>query len=70
MYGFHDFGFGIGHISMMLLWIVIIGLVLWAIFSSKGTSSIRGESPLDIVEKRYAKGEISQEELNDIKRNL
>jgi|JTFP01.1.fsa_nt_gb putative membrane protein len=70
MHGFYDFGFGIGHVSMMLMWIVIIGLVFWAIFSSKGTSSLRGESPLDIAKKRYAKGEISQEELNEIKRNL
>jgi putative membrane protein len=72
MHGYHDFAFGmgIGHISMMLLWVVIIGFVLWALISPKGNQLINRESPLDIAKKRYAKGEITQEELDEIKHNL
>jgi putative membrane protein len=70
MHGFYDFGFGIGHGSMMLLWVVIIGLVLWAIISPRGIQSIQKDSPLEIAKKRYARGEITKEELDEIKRNL
>jgi len=55
---------------MLLLWVVIIGLVLWAIFSPKGVFSVPRETPLDIAKKRYAKGEITQKELDDIKSKL
>ncbi|WP_317918204.1 SHOCT domain-containing protein [Vibrio sp. MACH09] len=55
---------------MMLLWIVIIGFVLWVIFSPKGASLVQRETPLDIAKKRYAKGEITREELDNIKQNL
>ncbi|WP_435328194.1 SHOCT domain-containing protein [Vibrio hannami] len=55
---------------MMLLWIVIIGFVLWVIFSPKGASQVQQETPLDIAKKRYAKGEITLEELDNIKQNL
>lgn len=70
MHGYYDFGFGIGHMSMMLLWIVIIGVVLWLLFSPKGTSLVQRETPLEIAKKRYAKGEITREELDNIKQNL
>ncbi|MDA0146693.1 SHOCT domain-containing protein [Vibrio sp. RW] len=55
---------------MMLLWIVVIGVVLWVIFSPKGGSLMQRETPLDIAKKRYAKGEITREELDNIRQNL
>lgn len=70
MHGFHNVGFGIGHLPMMLIWIIIIGLVIWAFFSTKAKTSFSDESPLNIAKKRYAKGEISQDELDKIKHNL
>jgi putative membrane protein len=70
MHGFSNFGFGMGHISMMFLWLLIIGFIIWAIVSPKGIHTLRKESPLDIAKQRYAKGEISQKELDDIKHNL
>ncbi len=70
MHEFYNMGFGIGHFSMMLFLIAIIGLIIWAVFSSKVTHSVEKESPLDIAKKRYARGEISQKELEEIKRNL
>ncbi len=70
MHEFYDMGFGIGHTSMMLIWIAIIGLIIWGIFSPKATNSIEKESPLDIAKRRYARGEISLQELEEIKHNL
>lgn len=56
-------GMGIG---MWLVWIVIILLVVMFIrilFSTDNTlTRLSSESPMDILEKRYAKGEIDDEE--------
>ncbi len=70
MHGMYGFDFGIGHIAMMVFWVVIVGLVLWALFSAKGTPSVQAETPLEIAQKRYAKGEISKQEFDDIRHNL
>ena len=60
---------------MWILWIVIIGLVVWGIIALvKHTSSTsdtsQKRSPLEIAGERYAKGEISKEEYEEIKKNL
>ena len=61
-----------GGIWMVVFWGVIIGLVIWGIRSltdRRGTPSESG-GPLGIAERRYARGEISKEEFNDIKATL
>lgn len=65
-------GFGTGF--MWIIWIIIIIAV---IFLAKGYFSpakeerkATGESALDVLEKRYARGEISKEEFEEKKRDL
>jgi putative membrane protein len=64
-----------GVIFILLFWGAIVTLVVWGIKkltgredSSKGPTDNR--TPLDIAKERYAKGEISQEEFEQIKKNL
>lgn len=75
--GFNSFGFGFGGIFMLLFW----GLVIWAIFALVGRGgcglggslhdhSGRGNSALDILKERYAKGDISKEEFEEKKKDL
>ncbi len=52
-----------------LLFIVIIGLAVWAVVASTqknsdrpGTTDNQADSPLDILKRRYALGEIEKEE--------
>jgi putative membrane protein len=65
-------GFGMGF--MWIIWIVvIIGIILLAkgYFSpAKKDSETTGESALDLLKKRYARGEISKEEFEEKKRDL
>lgn len=68
MFGWHDMGLGMG-ISMMIFWILIIVVIVWLIQNQRNDKT-SAESALDIAKKRYAKGEISKEELDEIKRNL
>ena len=60
----------------MLVWAVIfwgglIALIVWAIkkLAERGDSPSK-YNPLDIAKQRYAKGEISREEFEQIKKDL
>ncbi len=62
---------GFGVIFMILFWGAIIALIVWAVkkFTS-GTDSNRKNDPLEIAKARYARGEITKEEFEEIKKNL
>lgn len=70
---FHWFGFGLGLILFMLFWVLVIGLILalvrggrrWYRYYPPAT-----HDPLDIAKERYAKGEITKEEFEQIKKDL
>lgn len=76
MFHMWDFGaatgwwMGFNAIWMVLFWGGIIGLGIWAIkkFTNAGNSSKR--DALDIARERYARGEITKEEFEQIKRTL
>ena len=72
-------GFGMpwfGMIFMMLFWIaVIVGIIFlirWLILStrSKSPGGAAGDSALEILKTRYAKGEINKEEFEEKKKDL
>lgn len=67
-----NFGYG-GMFMGMILLIVLGAAAIW--WFTKGTGSknygqLSGETPLDILKKRYAKGEITKEEFEKIKKDL
>jgi putative membrane protein len=69
-WGMHTFG---GGILMFLFWGVIIGGVALLVvgLARQGTQRVdRGESPLDILKRRYASGEIDPEEFQRMKELL
>jgi len=68
MFGWHDMGMGMG-VIMMIFWVLMILVVVW-LFQNARRDKTSTESALEIAQKRYAKGEISKEQLDEIKRNL
>jgi putative membrane protein len=65
-FGFSNFGFG-----GIFMWILLIAIIAIAVyFFVKQSQGVRDESALDIAKKRYAKGEITKAELDEIKKNL
>lgn len=56
-------------IMMVVFWAAIIALVIWGVRSIAGSRD-QGRTPLDIAKERLAKGEISEEEFERIKRQL
>ncbi len=62
-----------GGILFVIFWGLIIYLIVWAIrrFSApSGTGTPGQRSPLDIAKERYARGEITKEQYDQIKRDL
>jgi putative membrane protein len=56
---------------LLLLAAVVVGIVFLArSFSRQRRSGHPRESVLEILQKRYARGEISREEFEEMKRNL
>jgi len=68
-------GYGFfGWLMMFVLWIIIIAAVVlgvrWFIDQGKLKGSSVEETPLDILKKRYASGEIDKEEFETMRREL
>jgi putative membrane protein len=77
------FGFGgLGMISMVIFWIFIVTLAMWLLSylfprriddtTSRDNKPDAGptESALDILQRRYAGGEISRDEYEKVRRDL
>jgi putative membrane protein len=66
-------GWGIfGIVMMAVFWAVVIALIIWGIKRTDQKTVVVGNTgtPLDIAKERYAKGEISKQEYENIKRDL
>ena len=62
---------------MPVLRIVTLGLIIWAIVASvrsssesKGSYSSKADSALELLKKRYARGEIDKQEYEEKKKDL
>lgn len=62
----------IGWILALVFWVLIIGgvvwLVVWLARSAGGTP--RSDSAIEILRARYARGEITKEQFDEMKKNL
>lgn len=70
-----DYGYGMGYgmwFFGLIFWIlIIVGLVLLIKYLWEGGGAKRGEeSALEILKKKYARGEISKEEFEEKKKDL
>ncbi|OGT09765.1 MAG: electron transporter RnfE [Gallionellales bacterium RIFCSPHIGHO2_02_FULL_57_16] len=72
--GFGGWGMGFGFVLMLLFWILIIfGIVVlirWLLAQSSPRRGSRDKTPSEIVQERYARGEIDREEYEQKKRDM
>jgi putative membrane protein len=73
----NDGGMFFGGVFMWIFWLILLVLVVFAIRAvagsagaGSGTSQSTDESPLEILKKRYARGEIDEEEFKRRRREL
>ncbi len=67
------YGFGYGGMFMWIILLIVIGLVIYFIVQAQNKKSgtpTQNESPMDILKRRYAKGEITREEYERMKKDL
>ena len=74
IFGFGHWGF-LGGFSMFIFWGLILGLIIWAVLrmGRRGGYIHHGyysNSALEIARERYARGEISKEEFEQIKKDI
>ena len=77
MMGGLGFGmFGIGALIMLAFWVLVIGGAVWLVVTlarggtSTSTQFAAGQTPLDVLKARYAKGEITKEQFEEMNRAL
>jgi putative membrane protein len=73
-YGFgNGFGMGYGGGFMWLFWILLIVAIVWAVKAFTGSNdrgSKRDKTALEILQERYARGEIDQAEFEQKRKDL
>ncbi len=74
--GHGGFGWGIGMLVMALFWLLFAALLVWVIRAVWDRSAARegpgrkAESPLEILQRRYARGEIDRAEFEEKRKDL
>ncbi len=68
-------GSGMMGLWMLIFWVVVIGGVVELVqLFAQGLNGAgippQGESPIDILKKRYSRGEISKDQFEEIKHDL
>ena len=67
MMGWYGNGMGsLGWLGMGVFWLILLGLIVWLVLrllpgSGAGTTRATGESVLEILDRRLARGEIDLE---------
>lgn len=66
-------GMGLGWLTMIVFWAAIVGSAIWLVTAmtagSRGTQP-REETPLDVLKRRFAAGEITAEDYERMRRTL
>jgi len=74
MHGEDGFFWHFGGGFMWIFWILLIIVLVWVIKaitdSSAGKNSESNDTPLEILKKRYARGEINEEEFERRRKEL
>jgi putative membrane protein len=58
-------------IVLILFWVGVVALALWAVDTlGRGTKAGARPTPIDIAKERYARGDISRDQFEQIRRDL
>ena len=70
----YGWGMGFGWLFMGLFWVVVVGLVVWAVITllpGARTGGLgRPETPEEILDRRFAQGELDPEQYQRARQEL
>ncbi len=68
-WGSYGWGVGLGWVYMILFWAVIITAVVYLVkfVENELDGEVRSDTPIDMIKSRYAKGEITKVEFEQLK---
>ena len=70
----HMMGYGGGGLFMWLILVIVLAVIVYFVFSqgkrSGDSMGSERETPTEILKRRYAKGEITKEEFERMKREI
>jgi putative membrane protein len=67
-YGYYGFMAGFGLLWSILFWALLIWLIVWLV--RRGGAMHSTEGAVEILKERYAKGEITKKQYDDMKKDL
>lgn len=74
MMGYYDFGYGMGYLGgifMLLFWGGVIWLIVWLVNQNRHADNRHeNKTPLEILKGRFAGGEITKKEYDEMKNEL
>ena len=73
MWYMHDFGgwwMLFGGMFMLVFWGGFIALIVWGINKLARREGVIRNNPIDLAKERYAKGEITKDQFEEIKNDL
>jgi putative membrane protein len=59
-----------GMIWMVIFWGAVVWLIVWGIGQVSGGGRRRDDDPIEIAKRRYARGEITREQFDQLQRDL
>ena len=65
-----EWGWGMGWLGMLAYWVLLALIFTLLVKYATGTDKEKDKSALDILKKRYARGEINREEFEQKQRDL
>lgn len=71
--GMWGMGGGLGMVVMLVFWVIVISAIVWLFRSAADRRAFPGgrhETPLEILQRRYASGEIGRDEYEQKRRDL
>jgi putative membrane protein len=69
-YEFGWWGMALGMLVMVIFWAGLIALITWIVVKLVRSGQKPSGTPLEIVQTRYAKGEITKKEFEQLKKDL
>lgn len=67
----HMMGYGFGGMFISFFYLILIGLVVYlVVHAARSHAGQDHEKPVDILKKRYARGEITKEQFDQMRKDI